>query len=412
MTQKVAVAAGREPATEDEKRAALKQISKARTALFLDRPFYGALCLRMPLIGDHPQISTMAVDGTNMYYDSKWVNDLPLEELKGVLAHELLHVVYMHMLRVQDRDHKLWNVATDFAINRDLLKEGFKLPENGCIDRDGKYNGMTAEAIYQTLLNDPEWDNCRMPEWGMFIGQLGEDGESPTDEDGNPIGVKLTKEQAKQIEANMRAGIANAATLAKQAGKLPGHIEEHIKELFRPKVNWRAVLWPFITDLSEDEYSWNRPHRGYISEGEYFPSMKSEGIDKIVFAIDTSGSMSNKEIAQCWSEIVAVCEQMRPKKLICIQCDSHVQSVDDIDVLNARGIKFSAHGRGGTNVTPVFEEIEKNHRDTCALVYLTDMGIWWDSEQKEPPPYPILWISTRRDQSAPYGEVVHMEMDT
>ena len=400
MTQKVAPAQPVSETTEEEKKQALRNISKSRASLLLDRPFYGALALRMPLIGDHPQIGAMAVDGKNMYYNSKWVNELPTKELTGVIAHELLHVVYLHMFRTGDRDQKLWNVATDFAINRDLLDEGFQLPEKGCIDREGKYRGMTAEAIYEKLKQDPDYDNCRMPEWGTF--------EMDVDGDGSPV----SEQDIELMKGKLLGDIAGAANVAKQAGKMPGALEEYIKQLFRPKVNWRAVLWPFLTDTVEDDFSWNRPHRGYIGEGEYFPAMKSEGIDTIVFAVDTSGSMSNKEITQAWSEIVAAAEQCRPENLVVIQADYDVQSIETVDSHNAREYKFTAKGRGGTRITPAIEAALEEFPDTAALVYLSDMGIFWNSEKTDPPPFPVLWISTVQDyEKPPFGQTVTMELD-
>jgi len=68
-----------------------------------------------------------------------------------------------HMSRRGNRNPKLWNYATDYAINPILNSEAdanFAWPKNPDGSRMGlfeeKYEGMRAEDIYDDLLQDPE----------------------------------------------------------------------------------------------------------------------------------------------------------------------------------------------------------------------------------------------------------------
>ena len=79
------------------------------------------------------------------------------------------------------------------------------------------------------------------------------------------------------METDWQMAVTEAAEVAKQRGKLPGNIASFISDIISPKVDWRSVLWPFFTNLSNEDYSWRKPHRGYISEDEYLPSMYNEG---------------------------------------------------------------------------------------------------------------------------------------
>ena len=68
------------------------------------------------------------------------------EECEGVLLHEGYHVILLHHIRMGNRNHKLWNIACDYAINNYIYDHtDFELPEGGLWDE--KYDHMTAEKI-------------------------------------------------------------------------------------------------------------------------------------------------------------------------------------------------------------------------------------------------------------------------
>ena len=91
---------------------AAQAYSKARSRLVLDQPFFGTLCLRLkPVQSD--EMETAATDGEHIYYNPKYFLKLREPERVGLLAHEVMHVALLHMLRRQEREHRKWNVATD-----------------------------------------------------------------------------------------------------------------------------------------------------------------------------------------------------------------------------------------------------------------------------------------------------------
>src|SRR5215475_10505162 len=130
-----------------------RAVVKARTALLIDAPFFGCLALQLGLveINDPADVSTMAVDGVNLYYHPPFVLARTDEELKAVMAHEVLHVAYKHMTRRGHRDPEVWNYAGDYVINADLKKviPAFKLPDPHLYDP--KYDGMGSEEVYERL---------------------------------------------------------------------------------------------------------------------------------------------------------------------------------------------------------------------------------------------------------------------
>lgn len=365
---------------------------KARAKLLMEQPFFGTLALRLKVI-ETEDIDTAATDGTRLMYNAKFVEKLTPHELVGLIAHEVLHCVFNHMTRRQERAPNIWNVACDYAINDHLLKCNFILPEGGVVDHEGKYDGMTAEAIYQKLLDDGDAEIIEMPAWGL-VQDAG-------------AGDVSGKASGAALESDWQVAVNQAAELAKAQGKLPGNIETAIGDVLQPLVDWRTVLWPFFTNTSRDEYTWRKPNRAYISEDEYLPSMFNESAGAIAICVDTSGSVSDAELHQFWSEIVAVAKETNPERIICLGIDTQVNDEyewEDLSELLEDPPTFT--GRGGTRFAPAFEHLNSSMHDIEACVYLTDLE---SDDFGDEPHYPVLWVSTSKSLEAPWGETIYME---
>src|SRR5215471_13435243 len=125
-----------------------QKLTRARTQLLLNQPFFGTLCLRLKLMTG--PVRTMATDGRRILYDAGFANSLPPAELEAVLAHEVLHCALGHHCRRGQRDPRLWNEAADLAINPLLVANGFSLPAGALIDP--AFDNLSAEEIYARLL--------------------------------------------------------------------------------------------------------------------------------------------------------------------------------------------------------------------------------------------------------------------
>jgi len=357
---------------------------KARAQLLMDQPFFGALALRLKLVQDDENCETAATDGVRLIYNSKFIEKLDTITRKGLIAHEVMHCVFNHMTRRQQRDHKLWNIATDYAINNHLIDSGFVLPEGGLVDK--QYDGMNAEAIYANLDHENPPKQCP---WGMVLdagaGQL-ESGSNAA------------------LESEWQVAVTQAAEVAKRAGKLPGGMTRFIEDIIKPVVDWRTVLWPFCTALTNDDYSWRKPNRAYISEDEYLPSMLTEGAGHLALIIDTSGSCS-LYWEQFLSEMAAIHSELRPTQLTILHVDTQVAHVDEVmpdDIFPKQDIK----GGGGTAFSPAFDYINEHYPDVEAAVYLTDLE---SHDFGDEPPYPVLWVSTERHE-APWGQTTYITL--
>ena len=107
-----------------------------------------------PVICRRWQISVAAVDAAQQELYINPAAGLSPDELRFVMAHELLHVGLRHDMRQQSRDAFLWNVACDYVINSWLIEMGIGvMPDIGGL-YDETLKGMSAESIYDLIVRD------------------------------------------------------------------------------------------------------------------------------------------------------------------------------------------------------------------------------------------------------------------
>ena len=366
--------------------------TRARTRLLLDQPFFGALALKL-IVQEDTTMPTGATDGKYLKYNPKWFEKLPEPQQEGFIAHEIMHIVYMHMLRREHRHHKKWNVAADYVINWNLVHDcHMSLPEGALLDQE--YADMTTEHVYN-LLPEMEDEDCNSIPWDDLPTDFGGCGGV---EDGQGDGT--VAEQKWTIDINQ------AYQAAKMAGKTPGGLTKIIDEIIKPKVNWKTVLMKFITNTAKNDYSWLKPNRRFIAKDMYLPSLYSERLESIVVAVDTSGSISDEELQIFASETSAILGLMDPENIHFLQCDTEINQHDTYTRQNLP-LKVEFKGRGGTDFAPVWEYIEENNLNPKCCVYLTDL---YPCDWGEQPPYPVLWVATTDDVEVPFGEVTRIQV--
>ncbi|MEJ2622780.1 MAG: hypothetical protein P8163_21855, partial [Candidatus Thiodiazotropha sp.] len=126
------------------------KLAAARTKLILDKPFLGALVMRLPMQQANPDwCPTTATDAKSFYYNPEYIDQLSLDETQFMLAHEALHCALSHFARRQHRSKLHWDMACDYAINPLLTEDGLKPPPGSLMLP--LFNGMTAEEIYPCL---------------------------------------------------------------------------------------------------------------------------------------------------------------------------------------------------------------------------------------------------------------------
>ncbi|MCP4075452.1 MAG: hypothetical protein GY744_04625 [Gammaproteobacteria bacterium] len=166
------------------------KLSAARTRLILDKPFLGALVLRLPLQAADPSwCATTGTDAKKFYYNPEYIQELKTDEAQFVLAHEALHCALSHFARREHRVKHRWDIACDYAINPILQDEGLKPPPGSLMLRE--YRGMTAEEIYPMIK-----DNDKSETLDQHLYDKQDETEGGQDKQQNPLDQKDQKSQS------------------------------------------------------------------------------------------------------------------------------------------------------------------------------------------------------------------------
>ncbi|RQN37236.1 vWA domain-containing protein [Paraburkholderia tropica] len=394
------------------------RISKQRTALVMDQPFFGVLALRLEVVED-ATCKTFWVDGESLGYNPAYLATLNDHECRGVLAHEILHVAGGHCFRQGPRDAERWNDACDYAINPIVRQAGMALPP-GCLDGP-RFHGKSAEEIYAVLTQE-----ARQKEQEKSGGKPGANApggqQAPANGANTPSAAPdqssapscgevrpYPKASDKAVkEAEWQVATLQAAKAAQMRGKLPGGLTTVVDEAGEAAVDWRPLLMRFFQHPTTDDCSFAMPNRRYLHLGFYLPARYSRSLGTIVVVRDSSGSVFDETQKQFAAEIRQIAEELRPKRLIVMDCDTlvtQIQIFEEGDPIEIKPVK----GGGGSVFIDPFRVLEEMGITPDALAYLSDMlGRFPDFDVT----YPVFWASTtplRRAPKPPFGEVVYVD---
>ncbi len=406
------------------------KLTAARTRLILDKPFLGALVLRLPLREAKPDwCPTTATDARAFYYNPEYIQSLSLEQTQFMLAHEALHCALSHFARREHRVKHRWDLACDHAINPLLIDDGLTPPPNAL--SMPRFKGLTAEEIYPLIEEQDdsetldrhayERDNQR---GGKHAGMTEQDLErhdqprsrpereregegrsvAPTDQasaaaDEPP---SLTPDEQETFSVQWRQRLAGAAHQALQSGRLEGELARLVDHLLQPRLPWRMLLARYLSAVSRDDYSYQRPSR---REGDFIlPSLRGHQLDLVV-AIDTSGSIKKAELDEFINELDALKAQVRARVTL-LPCDA--------EICEGAPFRFEPweefrcptplNGGGGTSFLPVFQWISEAGPPPDLLVYFTDANGPFPPQE---PSFPVIWLVKGRSK-VPWGQRIQL----
>jgi predicted metal-dependent peptidase len=384
---------------------AADKLAAARTRLILDKPFLGALVLRLPL-KEAGWCRTTATDARTLYYNPAWINSLSSPQVQFALAHEALHCALGHFSRRGHRVQRKWDMACDFAINPLLVDEGLKAPGEAIVL--DVYRGMAAEEIYPCI--DDSNDDSEMMDDHLWDGdEGGGQGQQQESNGGNAAGdagqgkpPPLNAQEKEQLQQQWQRHLAAAAQRAREAGKLSGQLARLTETALATQVSWRALLSQYLSQIARDDYTWQRPSR---REGEViWPSLHSRSGD-IHVAIDVSGSVTEADLAEFLGELNAL-KGTTPVRITLFACDSDLAEGAPwvFEAWDELRLPQQFAGGGGTSFAPVFEWIDRAGRQPDTLLYFTDAE---GEFPKDAPNYPVLWL-VKGKAPVPFGRRIQL----
>lgn len=395
-----------------------EKLITARIGLLLKQSWFGNMATRMKLIDctDDGWLPTAATDGRNFYYNRDFVNKLSIKELEFLFGHEVLHAVFEHCFRRDERDARLWNIACDYSVNDILIQENVGERVKAVpIIYDPKYRGKFAEEIYDDIYENAEKINVTVFDYHLDPNESGDEegqGGGSGDQEG-PEGNKkgsgkaptLSKEEQEQIRNELKEAMISAA---KAAGNAPAGVKRLIKELTEPKLNWREMLRQQIQSVLKDDYTFQRPNRKTFSSGICLPGMKNQETIDICVAIDASGSISDVMCKDFLSEIKSILDQFQDFNLKILTFDTSVYNVEDINSYGADDINnYEVKGGGGTDFDCVFNYFKQEDYVPKKFIMFTD-GYPWGSWGDENYCDTIFIIHGEERITPPFGLYAHI----
>lgn len=403
-------------------------ITKARARLLVRAPFFGSIALGLQWIAE-PSVGSMATDGRAVWFNPAWCDAQGAEKTMGVAAHEVLHVVNKHHLRRRGRDPRRWNIACDLFVNRILLADKYVLPDKLIFDEGNRFAGLPVEVIYQRLLaerpSQPDTEDSStqtgssgpgspdpdpaVPHPGSQAGGTGAAAVAPaecwgevrdlTTDDGAPLGDAARR----QAEDDLDVRIRQAAAAAKRAGRFSSGLAELV-EAALDRADWRDRFRTLFDGTLRSDASWARPNRRFLPHGVYLPGWRRAGAGRVAFVLDTSGSISARELALYVGNLLGIIEETGPEQVAIIQCDAEVRRVDYLGPGETVD-RIEVHGRGGTRFQPAFDWIAESGFAPHVIVYATDLE---SSDQPDDPGTKVIWLTPSRGRQVSFGDIVEI----
>lgn len=392
------------------------RIITARVGLLLRHPFFGTLATRLRLVQADDWCMTAATDGRFLYYNTQFFNAMNNREIEFVIAHEILHCVYDHFGRRENRNPMLYNIAADYVVNNLLVDQriGEKPKVVECY-QDFKYRDWTSEEVYDELFDQAQKNGEEL------IKQLGElldehldlEGDGDEDGDGNSNGKgrpRYSREELDQIRDEMKEAMINAVQSA-GAGNVPAGIARMIKEMTEPKINWRELIRQQIQSTIKSDYSWGRPSRKGWHSGAILPGMLFLDTIDICIGLDMSGSIGNDQATDFLSEIKGIMEEFKDYKIKVWCFDTKVYNEQDFSAEGGEDLMdYEIMGGGGTDFDANWTYMKDHDIQPKKFIMFTDgypWNSWGDSEYCET----VFIIHGHHDKSlqAPFGITAHYE---
>ena len=431
------------PVSKELSLECLERVRVARITLLTECPFFGIIGSQLKLIEDNIRCATMATDGKNLYYNTRFVmgvqageerdeyekqirerfpnatedqiaetlDGLSAHNLRAGIVHEILHCMMNHFIRRNGRHPSKWNRAADYAINQIIKREGIgELRRTWLFDEI--YDRKSAEEIYE-LLPDDQNDSKGGESWDEhYVDGSGGNGKDSSSKKGTVKSV-FSEVSESDMQDNMDSFDQTMRNAAFSSG-VPESLNDLFKDMTKSVIDWRGKLRRTIQALIKQDQSFQRPNRRSWNMGVIFPGFLPEETINVAIAIDLSGSISNTMVKDFLGEVWGITQQF-PQFKIKIMCfDTAVHNEQDFTENNVEDIlNYELVGGGGTVFTCVWDFMKEKEYVPEQIIWFTDGEVWSQGENGGwgPSNYcDTLWvIHSNPKLIAPFGETTHYE---
>lgn len=384
------------------------KVTKSRVKTLMQTPFFGQLLCNLEL-EERNEVLTMGTNGNKLYYAVDFVNSLEQNELNFVNVHEVLHVALGHIWRKGTRNHEIWNIACDYAINAIIIetiekdaKASAILKTPSIVLYEPKYADMSAEEIYEDLYNDQN----KQSGGGSGNGNRGKLSE---------LARKMLDNHSSWEEASVQEDASDKirewegklvqASSSTNADKMATGLTRLLNKLTNPTKDWREEISDFCQPEVSD-YSFCPPDKRYGDYDFFLPDINDtvDAARDVLIVMDTSASISQAEETAFYSETYGAINQFGDRLTGWVMFFDG-EPYDPIRFEDANElIAIAPKGGGGTNFKKVFKKIRELHGrefNFSGIMFCTDGYDTFPSENPIPE-IPLLWVLTS-DVKPPFG---------
>ena len=395
-------------------------IEKAFKRLLIKNPFYGLFCLSLPkTITDKIPTLCVAKKGINfeLQINKEFWDQHTDDEQIALLTHELSHICLQHMFLHESFSNKeLFNICADMEVNSYIEN----LPADACLaSKVGLPDGKGTKFYYDALSkNSKQNQNQKKQQGGNNNQQQSQDnGQSQGDDIKDPGGTgnqqtlddhstwkdfKDVPEATKQLmQNNINNMIKRVADqVEKQCGTIPGELKEIVEKLREKKpeiFNWKHYFRRLLGSIYDVNIKSTRRKESKRFEGAAGIQHKKKV--SILVAVDTSGSVSTRELQDFFAEIEYIYKA--GARVTILECDTRINKVVEYDGKRIPEIV----GRGGTDFNPPVEYYLKHKKEYASLIYFTDGECYLPKHH----PSGMVWVITSNGERQDYpGKTIYI----
>lgn len=355
----------------------IDKIIVARVSLLLKHPFFGNMATRLKIQEGSDWMNTAATDGRSIFFNRSFFEKLTVKQVEFVIAHEILHNVFDHMNRRENRNPRIFNIAADYCVNGQIVRDkigDYNVPDIK-IFHDPKYYGMGAEEVYDKIFEEQDEQELEA------LGQLLDDHIDWGNSDGKNGQPQYSKEELRQIRDEIREATMQAAQAA-GAGNVPASVARMIKDFTEPKMNWREILRQQIQSTIKNDFSFMRPNRKGWHMNAILPGQQFQETIDICVSIDMSGSIGDEQAKDFLSEIKGIMEEYKDFKIKVWCFDTKVYNEQDYDGYSMDEFdNYEPMGGGGTEFDVNWDYMKEHDINPKKFIMFTDgypWGSWGD----------------------------------
>jgi predicted metal-dependent peptidase len=323
-----------------------------------------------------------------------WKEDLDNFRYKlGGIKHEILHLVFDHvMTSMRWSNKRLFNVAADLVVNqfipRNQLLDGVvlleKFPELNLLPFE------SSQYYYNRLMElHNECSMCKNGEkddnvsWQNLQKFLGDDSDSQEKHIYWEDIQKLSEAERQALRNQQKKNMRKIIKGSKLPGNFPNDFREDLENFDvtqKPQLHWRDILKVFASNSSRTyiKNTLKRPSKRYGTS----PGIKIAKKQKILVAIDTSGSIDQDQLTKFFEQVYHIWRQ--GVEVHVAECDTEIGRT-----YSYKGkLLPNMTGGGGTDFNdPIKFANEKYKPD--AMIYFTD---GYGDVPYEKPKCKMIWI--------------------